>query len=80
MIKIYILVHGSCSELGYFDIKVLGCYIDKKEAIEKQKEAREIITPYYNISIYEGYINLHGRSSMNTENIPESIKRGYDVA
>lgn len=76
MTKIYVLIYGTCSEMGFFTPKILGCFFDKKEAEKEQKKFREILNTNYGVMISEGLIQLPN----NEVKIPVSVLEGLDVA
>lgn len=76
---LYIVLHVSCSELGFASPTILGIFHNEKDATSFKKEKCTEISSYYKIFVLKGEMKIESPTKIITD-LPEDVKNGYTVA
>ena len=79
--RTYVVIKTICTDLGFSKVKILGSFIEEKDAIMCRlnyiNENPKTVMENYNLHVLPTDVIFPTRENVE---IPESVKLGYDVA
>lgn len=75
---IYVVLHVSCSEMGFATPKILGMFTTEKEANSFRKQKCVEISSYHKIFVLSG--TIESKPLQQESEIPIDVINGYTVA